>query len=403
MTSTEKKSCVKCGARNAFIPCDGCQSRFCQKHFTEHRAELTNELRNIDEQGGNLKKMHERHEQRLDHPLFAQIKVWEHDAISKIQLTAQAARDQLRQVLKASTDRIKTLLIQLKVEVDTKREHDDFLESDLLQLNEQLKNIRKQLETPSDIALAQDDTSPPIHLIKLNRAEETYVGDIPSPAAPAVKIDEDPDCLSEKDIEPGPATKDDGSSTSKKEAKKTSPLTAEPLHLPIFMLDPKKNQTLLLLNPSTAIESSKLAIDLRYFLDDGLLIFNNQDEYFSELKQREQVTVVFDQFSAPIQQELLHRLSVFDCVHSTYIVGNPPEKDKDRLEFCKHNTSIRAMHDNEERLVVQWVMDSAGAYKNSGDVWVKRGDQERAKECFERGIRFYRQLANFMRERQRGH
>ena len=402
MASTKRTPCIKCGANNAFIPCEGCDSWFCARHFGEHRTELSTQLQKIGEHGEHLKKIFERHEVRQDHPLFSQISVWEHDAISRIQSTAQVVRDQLREHLKQSADLIRLQFAQVKTEVDAKRERDDFLEADLEQLREQLKKLKKQMETPSDTALVPDTNSPPIHLMKLSKAEEVCVVHIPLPVPTPVKAEKDADdCSKVEEPDPVQAIMPGERVTVNEEAETPIKKTDELPHPSIFVLDPKKNQTVLLLNRSTPIESSKLAINFTYFLGDDLQIFNNHIECVDHLTKMEQVTVFIDQFPSQTQQDLLQQLSQCDRVHSVYIRGDLPKAEKDREDLFTQCPTIRGMCENEQRLIAQWAMDSAAAYKTSGDVWLANGDKTKSRDCFERGIRFYQQLAAFMREQQR--
>ncbi|CAF4863522.1 unnamed protein product, partial [Rotaria socialis] len=41
------------------------------------------------------------------------------------------------------------------------------------------------------------------------------------------------------------------------------------------------------------------------------------------------------------------------------------------------------MFENEQRLMVQWAIDTANEYKTMGDVYLENGDKENGRKCFE--------------------
>ena len=146
-TSSSKNPCSKCSSTRWVAPCEGCHALFCSRHASEHQVELTAQLENIQQQSNHLEQIYNQHEKRQEHPLFAQIDVWEHDTIVKIQHAAQIARNELRQSLEESNNRMKTIFNEFSAELHAGHENEHFTEIELEKWKETLMNIRKQLET----------------------------------------------------------------------------------------------------------------------------------------------------------------------------------------------------------------------------------------------------------------
>lgn len=161
------KLCSICGARNWLISCFGCQQSFCCNHLPQHRALLSRELNNIDEQYQNLRRIYEQHEKFQEHPLFSAIDVWQHEAIMRIHETAERVRHDLQQIHDESNIRMKNILNEFNETLLKEREQDGYTEIEIKQLQEQLIHMRKQLETPCDIELVEDNDLPPIHFVKI--------------------------------------------------------------------------------------------------------------------------------------------------------------------------------------------------------------------------------------------
>jgi hypothetical protein len=207
-TSISKNSCSKCGTTRWVAPCDGCHALFCSKHANDHQIELTAQLENIQQQSNHLEQIYNQHEKRQEHPLFSQIDVWEHDTIVKIQQAAQIARNELRQSLEESNNRMKTIFNEFSAELHAGYENEHFTEIELEKWKETLMNIRKQLETPCDIQLVEDNNLPPIHLIKINATKQTTMVTIPSFSQPVqLQVDtNDTECTDDDNLDKTPLT-----------------------------------------------------------------------------------------------------------------------------------------------------------------------------------------------------
>ncbi|CAF0939176.1 unnamed protein product [Rotaria sp. Silwood1] len=154
-TITAKKPCAKCSKGSGVTTCDGCQQSFCTKHFVEHRHELSQQMNNITQEHGLLRR--DLSKESPKHPLLNRIDTWERESISKIQAAAETARVDLRQLLDRTQNDLKTSVEKLTNELNSCQQSDDFTENDLKRWSEQLKELRKNLDTPSAIFIVNDD------------------------------------------------------------------------------------------------------------------------------------------------------------------------------------------------------------------------------------------------------
>ena len=91
------------------------------------------------------------------HSYLARIDTWERESISKIQAIAETARADLRQLLDRTKNDLKTSVEKMTNELQSCQQSDDYTENDLKRWAEQLKDFRRRLETPSTIAVGNDD------------------------------------------------------------------------------------------------------------------------------------------------------------------------------------------------------------------------------------------------------
>jgi hypothetical protein len=98
--------------------------------------------------------------------------------------------------------------------------------------------------------------------------------------------------------------------------------------------------------------------------------------------------------------QLLNEISQLRHIHSVYIGGTPPEDDNDRQYFFSKYPIIKAISENEQSLIVQWAMDTANEYKKIGDMYIKKGEKEKAHFHFSQGVTLYKRLSEFLKERK---
>ena len=166
-TTTAKKPCAKCSKGGGVTTCDGCRQSFCTKHFVEHRNELSQQMTSICQD-------HQLFRQDMSsdipkHPFLNRIDAWERESISKIQLTADAARTDLRQLLSRTKIDLQVSVEKLANELQVCQQSDDFTENDLKRWTEQLKDLRKKLDAPIMISFGNDeDHKSSIRLIRVS-------------------------------------------------------------------------------------------------------------------------------------------------------------------------------------------------------------------------------------------
>ena len=158
-TTTIKNRCVICGKEKASLKCEGCSQTFCNKHFNDHRQELSKQLDEIEITRDILRQT--LNEQTVDpqkHPLIQQINQWEQDSIRKIQQTAEEVKQLIIKHTIGHTTKIEIKLTKLTDQLRENREENDFVESDLNQWKEELKRLEKEFVKPSNISIQQDST-----------------------------------------------------------------------------------------------------------------------------------------------------------------------------------------------------------------------------------------------------
>lgn len=175
-------------------------------------------------------------------------------------------------------------------------------------------------------------------------------------------------------------------------------LSTESQHL----LDPTKQQDLLILQlPSTT--RSFVSEIYNQLTNHHLQIFHEQEIFISQLDICEQaITFINTSDMSPNDQFcLLDKISEINNVYYIYIHGRPFEDDEKRKEFFLRYPKIKAMFESEQRLMVQWAMDTVNEYKLTGDFYVELGDQDKARQCFQSGIDLYENLSKFFNEKRR--
>jgi hypothetical protein len=162
-----KKQCITCSKSGGIMICDGCQQPFCGKHSVEHRQELTNQLDGIMQEHDLLQQ--ELGQSSIDNSLLKQINIWEKESITKIQVTAEAARADLQQIFDGSKEQTSKACHDIADNLRSSRDADDFSEDDLNRWMEQLNELKLEITSPPSIKLVEDKHSP-IHLIKIKQS-----------------------------------------------------------------------------------------------------------------------------------------------------------------------------------------------------------------------------------------
>ncbi|CAF1175080.1 unnamed protein product [Rotaria sordida] len=137
--------------------CAGCLQEFCYNHSSDHRQELNKQFDKV-EVSRNLfrQKLTQQTIDPQKHPLIQQINDWERQSIKKIRQTAEEARQILLQHTIGHITKIEIDLNKLTNQLKQSREKNDFYETELHHWNEELKQLEKELNKPSNIHLRED-------------------------------------------------------------------------------------------------------------------------------------------------------------------------------------------------------------------------------------------------------
>jgi hypothetical protein len=153
-TPIDKLQCVTCGKEKSSIRCEGCSQPFCYNHFGEHRQTFSTELKEIDETCEQFQQtLTKLTTKPQKHPLFQQIDQWERDSITKVQQTAEEARQILSKYLPAHITIAAENLNKFNNQIRKSREDNDFFETDIQQWKEQLTILKEKLRTPANILI----------------------------------------------------------------------------------------------------------------------------------------------------------------------------------------------------------------------------------------------------------
>jgi len=171
---TNKQPCVKCDKGGGIAMCSGCQQWFCIKHFNEHRQELAIEMDHVGEEHNLLQR--DLSQNNHEHDLLSHVNDWEQKSIAKIQTTAEQVRIDIQKYLDNNKQQRRTFLDRLTDELKASLQSDDYTETDLKKWLEQLKEIRKMLENPSNIQIIDDnDPQSTIYLIQVKQTSSSTV------------------------------------------------------------------------------------------------------------------------------------------------------------------------------------------------------------------------------------
>ena len=151
VSTTSKKRCVTCEKNGGILICDGCQQSFCGKHVMEHRDKLGVQLDCLVQEHDLMKLQVEL--MSTNHVLFKQIDQWEKESIMKIQDAANHARENLRKILGQSKQRFSKRFDDIREDFQASRVADDYSENDLTQWTNDLKTLKKEIESPDEIEI----------------------------------------------------------------------------------------------------------------------------------------------------------------------------------------------------------------------------------------------------------
>jgi hypothetical protein len=166
----ERKACstTKECKQTAATNCEGCSQAFCTKHLIEHRRTLGEEMNVIVSEQNQLQQtFNEQPTEPDSHPFMKRIDDWEKESIAKIQQKAKDLRLELIQLTTVRKNELSKKLRQMSEQLYESREHDNFIEIDLQQWKNTLKDLRSMLDLSSMFSFEESDNSPLLKNISL--------------------------------------------------------------------------------------------------------------------------------------------------------------------------------------------------------------------------------------------
>ena len=152
-----KRYCIACNKTGIIMLCDRCEQTYCDKHIAEHRQKLPNQLNEIMHEHELIQD--ELRQTTNNQSLFQTVDQWENDSIVKIQTTAQTLRDELREMITSSKQRLSTTCRDLVENLRSNRDQGAFCQHDLAQTMRQLQQLKSKVSSRLSVQLVEDKQS----------------------------------------------------------------------------------------------------------------------------------------------------------------------------------------------------------------------------------------------------
>ncbi len=142
-TSDKKSPCGACGKLLGILKCKGCLATFCRNCFNNHRNELDQRLDNVIVELDTFQQTPAG--THADHRSFLmdEINIWEQESISKIQMTAQDAREQVEKWIESNTQDNKMCARVIAEQIREVQLDDAFDEKNLIRWQQQLNELKE--------------------------------------------------------------------------------------------------------------------------------------------------------------------------------------------------------------------------------------------------------------------
>ena len=164
--ASNRTLCDICKKSRGISKCEGCDRIFCYNHFTDHRQQLNQDMDEIEVCHDLCRQtLAEQKNDHSLHSLMEQIYEWERNAIRKVQIAADQAREMLQnQTVKYFTN-IESQLNEITRQLKQSREDNDFVETDLVNWKEKLNQLTQDISKSIDVSL-REDSKPIVNSIK---------------------------------------------------------------------------------------------------------------------------------------------------------------------------------------------------------------------------------------------
>ena len=159
--------------QRAITSCEGCKRRFCLAHFTEHHAQVDNELMDLIKDHESIKNALEDQQKHGDaYELMKRVFQWEKEAIEKIKKRARELQIELTGFGENYTTDCKQRFESLSKEFLKWQEESECLETDLAHWKEEMNKLKFNFSTPTSVSLNEfsgDVLVPNISLIVVTK------------------------------------------------------------------------------------------------------------------------------------------------------------------------------------------------------------------------------------------
>ncbi|CAF0979750.1 unnamed protein product [Adineta steineri] len=160
MANNKRTRCSTCNKERMTYPCQGCSQRFCFLDLREHRQILNEELNCIINDYDQFKqRINERKQNPQSHSLIKQINLWEIKSIEIIQQKAQEYREILMKSSQTCINDIEMKLDDLSKQIKQCQKENKFNEVELNYLRNQLIEIAKEFNNPSNMSIHENSGS----------------------------------------------------------------------------------------------------------------------------------------------------------------------------------------------------------------------------------------------------
>ncbi|CAF0831874.1 unnamed protein product [Adineta steineri] len=158
--ANNRKRCFTCSRENNTYTCEGCSKRFCSIHIPEHQQILNEELHHIINDYNQFKqRINEQKQYSYNYSLIEQIDHWERNSIEIIQQKAKDCREIVIKSSRPCINDIEKKFNNLNEQIKQIHSENDFNESNLIYLRNQLIKITQALDNSLNIHIQEDSKS----------------------------------------------------------------------------------------------------------------------------------------------------------------------------------------------------------------------------------------------------
>jgi len=168
-----RNCCLLCGKEKATYKCEGCMNSYCKNHLQDHQKELELQLDEIENERNILRQtfLEQQQQQPNQRLLIEQIDDWKRKSIKKIEQTAEEIREFILAETNKHFRKVEVNLERLTDEIKEIRQENDFNELNLNDFKAKLEELQRQLNSPTNISLKEENSSSFINKIYVDIAE----------------------------------------------------------------------------------------------------------------------------------------------------------------------------------------------------------------------------------------